>query len=307
LGRLEFIIALAAGLALAAAPARAEEPASVVAPLAVGAMPGTGTIPLDMSGPRPVAMLTLDGGEPVRAIFDTGAAASVLQRDFAEASHLPHQGEGLAAGPGGQPVQGFQTSIHGRLGDVSFPPRLAVAFPIPLPLADVRAIISPQVFSGRLVRIDFAAGQAQVLPRDPAHIPRIRGYDYLGRNDAERITRTPSVEVVLPGRRRLQAMIDTGSTAGLELPLNWATRLRLIGPLQPGPPVRLVGIQHRTFLGQVRGTVRIGELVLRDPEVRFVEDDPGGTVGMAILQHAVIVLDPARSRSWLLPREPERR
>ena len=29
------------------------------------------TIPLDLTGPRPIAMLTLGGGEPVRVIFDT--------------------------------------------------------------------------------------------------------------------------------------------------------------------------------------------------------------------------------------------
>jgi hypothetical protein len=68
------------------------------------------TVPLDLSGPRPIAMLTIGAGEAVRVIFDTGASGNVLDADFARAAGLPDDGPaGVGTPAGGAPMLGFRT------------------------------------------------------------------------------------------------------------------------------------------------------------------------------------------------------
>jgi hypothetical protein len=259
------------------------------------------SIALDMAAPRPTAQLRIGDAAPVTAIFDTGAAASVLRLAYAQRIGVPNQGEASAHAPNGTPVSGFRTRIdNATLGDAHFSGALAVALDINLPLDGVDAIISPGVFSGRLVRFDFPAGRALVLAKDSANIPASEATPYGGENRHGQIRRTPAAPIDLPGVGALMAVADSGSSRGLLLPLALAERIPLSGPLVPGQPVRMVGAEHASFIGRINGRVRVGPVELVDPEVRFADGFDEAVVGMEILRQTVLVLDPQEHRSWLL-------
>lgn len=258
-------------------------------------------IALDLTGPRPTAQLTVGDAAPVTAIFDSGAAASVLRLSYARGIGVPNEGAANAHGPNGSPVSGFRTTIaHASLGQAQFDNALAVALDIPLPLEGVDAIISPAVFTGRLIRFDFAAGVAQVLPLTRENTPQSPAEPYIGENSHGMIRRTPGATVSLPGGVQASATVDTGGSRGLALPLALAQRVPLQEPLTPDQPMRLVGAEWPASKGRINGAVRIGGLVLQNPEVTFADGAPFGIVGMPVLRNSVIVLDPAGQRSWVL-------
>lgn len=284
---------LASATALAAATACAQaQPAATVE-----------TIPLDLSGPRLTAQLQIGAAEPVTAIFDTGAAASVLKLAYATHIGAPNQGPAAAHAPGGTPISGYRTTIEGRLGNARFRRAMAVALDIPLPLEGIEAIISPAVFSGRLVRFDFPRRVAEVLSKSAATLPPGRGTPYHdgGGGGGHMVRQIPAIELVLPGQQPIMAIADTGASRGLLLPLRMAASLPLATPLAPAPPVRMVGATRDAQTARLDGAVRIGGLEFRDLEITFEDGETPANIGFSILRQAVLVLDPEAHRSWFLP------
>lgn len=264
------------------------------------AQPAAQTVQLDMTGPRLTAQLLIGDGPPVTAIFDTGAGASVLKLPYAERIGAPNQGQAAAHAPGGTPVQGYRTTIAGQLGDARFERTMAVALDIPLPLEGIDAIISPSVFSGRLVRFDFPNGVAHILPKAAANLPPGPGIRYFD-GAGHQLTSIPAVEVTFPGQAPMLAVADSGASRGLLLPLRMAASLPLATPLAPAEPVRMIGVTFQAQTARLNGVVRIGGLEVRDPDITFVDGETPPNVGFSILQRAILVLDPAEHRSWLLP------
>jgi hypothetical protein len=258
-------------------------------------------IPLDLSGPRPTAQLVIGNTPPARAIFDTGAAASVLKLAYAQQIGAPNQGAAAAHAPTGAPVQGFRTTISGTLGGAHFDSALAVALDIPLPLEGVDAIISPNVFAGRLVRFNFAASQVQVVPMTAANTPAGTAAPYAQADTHGHINSTPGVVVSLPRQAPVVALLDTGASHGLTLPLSMASAVPLVAPMTPDEPQRMVGATYSAFKAQLNGDVRIGELTLHNPDIRFVDAPEPVNVGFQVLRAGIVVLDQAGCRSWFLP------
>lgn len=255
------------------------------------------TLAMDLSGPRPTAELSIGGGAPVTAIVDTAAGATVLSTAYAATLDLKRQGNARASGPGGRPVDAWVTHIpEGVLGGARFTGPMAVVFDIPLPLPGIAAVMPPDVFKGRMVRFDFPTGRAEVALRSDATVPAARSHPYTGGRSI-----LPAVEIVLPGGETVSARVDTGSDGFLSLPYEYAARLPLAGPLTPTKPARLVGIEHPAFLAMVKGPVTVGEVVLQDPEIRFLQGGAEPSVGFRFLKGVVLVLDPERRLTWVLP------
>ncbi len=257
------------------------------------------TVPLDLSGPRPIAMLQVGSGEPVRVIFDTGASGNVLDADFARAAGLPDDGPAHVGTPaGGPPMVGFRTRLDGRLGNATLGGARAVALPMAaMQQLNVKGVFGPGTFSGRLVFLDLARGEIRVTPKTPATIPAGEAHPY-----SEMGPRSlPGVEVEIGGRSH-HAHLDTGQPGMLMMPMALSTEMPIEGALTDGPPARLAdGVPRAVKIGRIRGTVRVGTLVLENPEVRFMEGLNRVNVGMLALRGATIVLDPAERRSWLIP------
>jgi hypothetical protein len=257
------------------------------------------TVPLDLTGPRPIAMLKVGSGEPVRVIFDTGASGNVLDADFARAAGLPDDGPAHVGTPaGGPPMVGFRTRLDGRLGNATLGGARAVALPMAaMQRLNVKGVFGPGTFAGRLVYLDLARGEIRVMPKTPATIPAGEAHAYSG----EGMRSLPGVEVEVGGRSH-HGHLDTGQPGMLMMPMTMSTEMPLDGVLTDGPPARLAdGVPRAVKIGRIRGNVRIGTLTLQNPEVRFMEGLDRVNVGMLALRGATIVLDPAERRTWLLP------
>ena len=280
---------LAAAAIALAAPATAQAPSAVE------------TIALDLSGQRPIAMLSIGGGQPVPVIFDTGASGNVIDADFARSAGLREEAPAMVGTPaGGEPMRGFVTTIDdGRLGDAGLRGVRVVAVPMPAMQAlSVKGVFGPGSFSGRLVHLDLGRGEIRVTEKTPALIPSGPASAYLGAGPLS----LPGVTVEIGGRS-YEAHVDTGQPGMLALPLAMAGEVPLDGELRPAArPARLADGQPReTREGRISGTVRVGPLTLQNPEARFIEGLQRVNVGMAVLRGNTLVLDPAERRSWLVP------
>jgi hypothetical protein len=88
----------------------------------------------------------------------------------------------------------------------------------------------------------------------------------------------------------------------LMMPMAMSGEMPLDGALTDGPPARLAdGVPRAVRIGRIRGTVRVGTLVLTNPAVRFMEGLNRVNVGMLALRGAIVVFDPAERRTWLIP------
>ncbi len=279
---------LAVAASAAAAVVQAPAPAAVE------------TIPLDLTGPRPIAMLAVGAGEPVRVIFDTGASGNVLDADFARGAGLPDDGPAQVGTPaGGPPMIGFRTHIdNGRLGNAALAGAPAVALPMPaLQHLNVKGVMGPSTFAGRLVFLDLAHGEIRVTPKTPATIPSGPSHAYQAAGPRS----LPGVAVEIGGRS-YDGHFDTGQPGMLMMPMAMAGEVPLEGALTDGPPARLAdGVPRAVRIGRIRGTVHVGGLVLTNPEVRFMEGLDRVNVGMLALRGSTLVFDPAERRTWLIP------
>jgi aspartyl protease len=261
----------------------------------------TETVPLDLGGPRPIAMLTIGAGEAVPVIFDTGASGNVLDIDYARAAGLPDEGPAQVGTPaGGPPLIGFRTRIDaGRLGNASLAGARAVALSMgAMQRLNVRGVFGPGTFSGRLVHLDLARGEIRVTAKNAETLPSGPSHPYSDMG----MRSLPGVAVEIGGRS-YHAHMDTGQPGMLMMPMAMTGEVPLDGALADGAPARLAdGVPRAVRIGRIRGTVRVGPIALENPEVRFMEGLNRVNVGMAVLRGATIVFDPAERRSWLLAR-----
>jgi hypothetical protein len=236
----------------------------------------------------------------VRVIFDTGASGNVLDADFARAAGLPDDGPAQVGTPaGGTPMIGFRTRIEsGRLGNAALGGVRAVALPMPaMQRLNVRGVFGPGTFSGRLVFLDLARGEIRVTPKTPDYVPSGPSHPY-----SEMGMRSLPGIAVETGGRSYDAHIDTGQPGMLMMPMAMSGEVPLDGALTDGPPAHLAdGVPRAVKIGRIHGAVRVGTLVLENPEVRFMEGLNRVNVGILALRGATIVFDPAERRTWLIP------
>lgn len=255
-------------------------------------------IPLDVTGPRPTAELTIQNNPPVRVIFDSGAGGSVINTDYAKKIGLPNEGEVAVGSPGGQRwLPAYRTTLPAaKLGEADITGATARVVDLGLPLPGISGVMSPNIFSGALVRFELAKARVVVADKTPATIPPSQAHAYYGAHPL------PSIEIDVAGVKTV-AHLDTGSGRGLMLPLALAKQVKLKEPLKPTRSARAAGGEHPAFISRIDGVVTIGPLTLTDPTVVAVDGFPHANVGFSILKEMTLVLDPGEQRSWLLPKE----
>jgi hypothetical protein len=282
-------LAAATGVAVVLSSAAASDASAVSETTSVE------TIPLDLQGPRPIAMLTIGNSPAVPVVFDTGASGPVLDVGYARSLNLPNLGTALVGSPaGGTPVEGFQTKIaKGRLGNAAIAEVTVVAVPVPLPRA--KGVFGPSVFAGKLVDIDLTGSVVRITPKTRQYIPKAAAVPY---SDGPRGLPAMTVEV---NGARYDAHIDTGSNGALLFPKRMESQLPLEAPAHPIAKARLPSGEEVDVLGgRIKGTVRVGPLVLENPEVAFIDGLQRVNVGMKILRGLRIILDPAEQRGWII-------
>jgi hypothetical protein len=251
-------------------------------------------IPLDLNGPRPVVQVSVNGGAPLRAVFDTGTMTTVVNLPFATqlgaANESPLQAPWNQMSPSGE---GFQTTIRNlSIGGVVQAPFSAPVLPPLEP--NVAMVVSPTQFSGRLVVLDLGASQVRVREKSRASLPPGPGTPY-----SPAPFSLPAVEVRVGGRS-INAHIDSAAPFGLSFPTSYARDLPLATPLAQVGHAQLLGSQTPIYRARINGEVRIGPLILSNPEVTFMDALPMVNVGTDVLRRLTIVIDPEARRSWAM-------
>ena len=251
-------------------------------------------IPLDITRRQPRVRLSINGVDRGEAIFDTGAGASTFHRPLAEELNLPPTGEiQITSGAGGPPIEGFTTRItNAAINGVAIPDFDAAAIPQVRP--DTIAVLSPLIFSGQLIELDFAQSQMRILDKSAATIPTSAPVPYTTGEHP-----LPAIPLTLPGGVSLPTHLDTGSPAELLLPRELGDTLPLSTPLAEVGRARMINTERVIYRATLNGTAQVGPVTLTNPQIDFMEGLNHGNVGMALLRRLNITLDPAERRLWI--------
>ncbi len=246
-------------------------------------------ISLHLGGPRPEVDLTI-AGKTRRAVFDTGAMYTVVNITTFSELGVSRTGPLLPPFNRMHAADGFQGRMEtAKIGPVTVAAQSVPVMPVPLPTP---AIISPNIFGNQLVRLDFGAGVMTVCPATRKNLPPGRPHPYSALPFA-----LPSIPINIGGTI-VDAHLDTGSPVNLILPMAYAKRVPLDGELtEVGRAGRHQG-QFPIYRGRIKGEVRIGPLVLNNPDVRFSDVVPNANVGTALLKQLRITLNPAAKLLW---------
>jgi hypothetical protein len=247
---------------------------------------------LDLSGTRPALPVAI-GDRPAELwIFDTGAQGNVVEIERARTWQLPNNGAAQIGSPiGGEPAQGFRTNIEGaRIGDRTLPPFNAVAMPLP-PRLDRAGVLSPNMFRGQLVTLDFARTELRVSEKNATNLPAGEGTPYTGAHPL------PAMNVSV-GDQTYSAHLDTGAPHVLVFPYSMAASLPLDAPPEVAGVAHFVDGVRTRYRGRINGTVQVGPLTLTNPEVGFIDGLPFLNVGMGALSQMRVTLDPEARLSW---------
>jgi hypothetical protein len=251
----------------------------------------TTVVPLYGSGGRALAMLTLGDSPPAPVVFDTGTDENLIIESYARRLGLKVVGSApmldAATGKGSTvPVVALPTP---RLSGVTVSPARAQRFKYNEP--DMVGIFGPGSFSGQLVTLELDLNRLRLSALTPDNLPAGAATPYLNG--------LPALDIDVAGIS-LHAHLDSGADSDLTLPKS------LIGKVPLKTPVQVIGMagsvsgQQEVYGGQIDGAVRIGPLLLKDPQVAFIGLAGQANVGYKLLRHLTLVMDPKGQRSWVL-------
>jgi hypothetical protein len=253
---------------------------------------GEARVPLTFVGGRPVVEARLNGKGPFRFYFDTGASGPVLSQKLA--AELGAEVLGVAGVKSGgdapdkepisaQVVRLDQVELGGaKLADV----RVVAMDRTRLGGPDApMGVLSPALFPGYLVSLDYPRKELTLRAGQ------------LGSPDDKTVFAyqpdrpIPSVLADVAGQE-VEMHLDSGSGAGLSLPLRFAETLPLAGkPADTGKKARSVSGDFPVLEGKLNGKLAFGQFSMEDPAVEFSDVVRRGNLGSRILDRFVVTLD----------------
>jgi len=249
-------------------------------------------------------------GTPVRALLDSGAQSSVIDRALVQrlgisttafspfvigfgvsgAAQFGRAAE-IAVGLGGMTLQGLRAAVF----DVASISR-ATRRPFELILGQdmLKVLVADIDFPG--ARLAFHAPEAHDLPEGARSVA----------------ARTEGRELIVPLQvedRALEAMLDTGASAALALSLEAAEAAGLLAdrPIGWAPSVTFGGMSQDRVVRV--DSLSVAGQTLRNVEVHIYEPDrrapvPQGLVGVEAFDRHRLILDLGRGRLHLAPGGP---
>ena len=277
-------IACAALLPALAAPA---SPASVTSG---AALPTSGKLTLFQSRNRVLVMVRIGNGDLVPMVFDTGSDGHSIDRSLTRRLRLKRVGDareidGTTGKERTLPSVAIRDVALGglRVGTIN-------AVSLDMDRDDAMGIISSEIFTGSLLYLDLANDRATLVPRGTAPpqsgpaTPYVRGI--------------PSVDLVMPDGSTLPAHFDTGYNGALSLPIAMMGKVPLVEPAKVVGRFKSINTEGPVYGGRIRGTIRIGPVVLDNPDVTFLGDL--ANIGLPVIRQVTLVIDAAADRNWVL-------
>jgi len=151
-------------------------------------------------------------------------------------------------------------------------------------LLDVDGIIGLNLFSSLVVTFDYPKNRFRFrggsLPADAMPYTTEHG--------------VPTIAIDVNGQK-FNVDVDSGSPAEVTLPLSAAKGLTLAAQPQIFGRAQVGGQPLDVYGAPLQGMVRVGEIVLTNPRLDFL-DLPIGNLGFRLLQNLVITFDPKNRR-----------
>jgi predicted aspartyl protease len=257
----------------------------------VDSLPNHGEITLFQSNNRVMVMMRIGDGDLVPMIFDTGSDGHSIDRTIAKRERFKKVGTAIEVdGTTGKErklpfVAMAKISIGGlRVGTIE-------ASVLDYDRNDAMGIITSEMFTNSLLYLDLANGRARLVPREGAELPPGPATPY--------VRDIPSTDIVMPDGSKLPAHFDTGYNAPLSLPIAMMDKVPLIAPARVVGRFKSINTEGEVYGGRIRGTIRIGPVVLENPEVSFLGDL--ANIGLPVIRQVTLVIDPMANRDWVLP------
>lgn len=265
-------------------------------------------VPLRRVGPTLFARVSLDGRDAGWWLVDTGSSANVADLATAQRLGLRMQGDSLAESAAGYTRVQHAAVGELRMGEMTLGPhRLWVADLGTLTGAlrePIGGVLGSQAFARLPVTIDYAAATLTFHRRDGFAPPAAELLEI------RRVYNTPRIRAVVNGTYAGWFLVDTGSTAGVNLqPRFYADKPELV------PPKELQVTEVYAVAGSVAQSIRsrlvsfdFGPWRLRNvpatlglTEATESEDIRVGHVGGLILSRFRLTLDLQEGRLWMVP------
>lgn len=248
-------------------------------------------------------------GRPVRAVVDTGAQFTAVDRALAEALDLPRTiaAPVLAYGVSGGPTMTHTVTLDVGVQGLVVPgvraPALDLAALSAATGREFQLLIGRDVLREVIIEVDFALDRMRFLKAEAYRAPA----------DGQVIPLTPkgggapTVPVRIEGAQPVDLLLDTGASGWLALSEGAARRSGLLGPDRP------VSRAQSVSLGGVRldrvveaRHVALGDLSLQRVPVQIYAPAvhapaPSGLVGAGALQGMHVAVDLAGRRLILAP------
>lgn len=251
-------------------------------------------LPMLAYGNRPQVELSINGGDPVRFILDTGAGGSVVDKGLAEELGLPVVGEQRLMSPVGEKAMSVSRVRMEKAGIAGI--TLHGLEAATMDLASYfrssdgpRGVLSSRVFTGLLLSFDYPGDRLVVRQ---GSLGAADGKEIFQFNKEETFITIP----VSVAGTTVNTHIDTGSPSAITLPGRYAETL----PLKSEPAVigraRLVDGEVDILGAQLEGTMAIGRHTFENPQVKFADKFPAGNIGYGILRDFELTLDWANAR-----------
>ncbi len=277
-------------LSLAGATAANAQPVTDPVDGARTDLPVAGEITLFQSPGRVMVMMRVGDGDLLPMVFDTGSDGNTIDLSLVDRLKLEKIGE----------VQ----EVDGSTGHVRILPSVALrdltvgglpvgsidAAAVEYDRNDAMGIFSSETFTRSLLYLDLASGRAVLTARDAATRPAQAPVDY--------VDGLPTVHMVMPDGSTLAAHFDTGFDGALSLPLSMIDKVPLERPAEVVGRFRSISQEGDVYGGRIKGTVRIGPVVLENPEVTFLGDI--ANIGLPIIRKLTLVIDAEADRNWVL-------
>lgn len=237
----------------------------------------------------------VNGNGPYRFLIDTGAPGIVVRSELVEEMKLtaPTEfgGPGVeirVAGPGGKGIPATLHQIKSmKLGDSELIELKAVATKLPIPRR-IAGVIGMGVFRDCLLTFDYPASKVTLTRGE---LPPVNGRDILDFSQPQQRGSHPVISVDVCGQP-VDFTLDTGSTGWFSFTTEVAGHCSFAyGPVD-GPKGRTVDQDLDTRVARLRGELKFGQYVVRNPHGVVDREAPHTSlIGSRILEKFAITLD----------------
>ncbi len=282
------------GLATAAVGQNNEPQRNRNVPTAVQLRASEVSVPMERYANKPIVQATINGKGPFKFFLDTGAGATVINKDLVNELNLPVVGETRIGDPANpQGITAQQVMVERlEIGGAHFLQTVAITWDRSAlyGAGSPRGVLGLPLFADLLLTLNYPQSNI-VISR--GQLPAANQKDVLSYQPSEGGLFTIPVSIA---GKEFNIHVDSGSPSPISLPKRFAEQLPLASPLAEIGRGRTVNGEFVIFGAKLNGVAKLGGYEFQNPEMVFNERLPVGLIGHQILRRFALTLDQKNRR-----------